>query len=142
MLQLWSLQTENRRKRLYFHHAVVIHQLHSIAEPPKTRHQVCRCPACPLGARPVQDGRGQTLTGLWQPPVELSTGSAPPLPTRFPKGERPSLPDIKTIRFRPSQFLEIVLNKKDSVSAAKDCSLFMEQEYVFRAKTFFDFSSR
>ena len=32
--------------------------------------------------------------------------------------------------------------KKDSVSAAKDCSLFMEQEYVFRAKTFFDFSSR
>ena len=45
-------------------------------------------------------------------------------------GNVPSLPDVKTIRFRQTQFLEIVLNKEDSVSATKDCSLFMEQEYA------------
>ncbi|WP_303238149.1 hypothetical protein [uncultured Bilophila sp.] len=36
--------------------------------------------------------------------------------------------------------LQFVLNKRDSVSAAKDCNLFMEQRRRNRKKTFFDFS--
>lgn len=82
------------------------------------------------------------LAELWQTPGELSSGPVrhPPLgPAR--SGPQPSCRGAERACSRPCRFLEIVLNKQDSLSAIKDYSLFMEQEHGIRAKTFFDFSS-
>lgn len=82
------------------------------------------------------------LAELWQTPGELSSG-----PVRHPpcgpaqSGAHLSCRGAERACSLPRQFLEIVLNKQDSLSAIKDYSLFMEQEHGIRAKTFFDFSS-
>ncbi|WP_308775506.1 hypothetical protein [uncultured Bilophila sp.] len=83
-----------------------------------------------------------TLAELWQTPGELSSGPVRHPPRRPARsGPHPSCRGAERACSGPCQFLEIVLNKEDSLSAIKDYSLFMEQEHGIRAKTFFDFSS-